>query len=122
VSARIGYEDGDLESARQYGRDAFAAAIGTRDMPVVAVVGVTLAEIVAASGDADEAATMLGAAARLRGADDPTSREIADLTARLRDTLGGERFAERYAAGKALDRDAAIERLTPSDQPYARRL
>jgi predicted ATPase/DNA-binding SARP family transcriptional activator len=114
VSARIGFEDGDLESATQFGRDAFAAAIGTRDMPVVATVGVTLAEIVAASGAADDAAVMLGAAARLRGADDPTSRDIADLTVRLRETLGDERFASQYAAGKALDRDAAIEHLTPS--------
>jgi hypothetical protein len=57
---------------------------------------------------------MLGAAARLRGADDPTSREIADLTEQLRATLGDPTFEQRYQQGKALDRDAATERLRPA--------
>ncbi|HZC72300.1 MAG TPA: BTAD domain-containing putative transcriptional regulator [Jatrophihabitans sp.] len=115
IGARISYDDGDLEAARQLGRDGFDAAIGTRDMPIVAAVGVMLAEIVTAAGDPDGAAVMLGAAARLRGADDPTSRDIAKLTERLRAALGDARFADCYAQGKALDRDAAIERLTPPD-------
>jgi hypothetical protein len=82
-------------------------------MPVVAAVGVSLAEVTAASGDPAQAAVMLGAAARLRGADDPTACEIVRLTERLRGELGHERFDQLYADGKALDREAAIERLTP---------
>jgi tetratricopeptide (TPR) repeat protein len=115
VGARIGFEDRDLERATQLGHAAFDAAVGTRDMPIVAAVGVMLAELVATAGDPDGAAVMLGAAARMRGADDPTGRDIATLTARLRAAIGAERFDECYAMGKALDRDAAIERLTPAD-------
>jgi tetratricopeptide (TPR) repeat protein len=115
IGARISFEDGDLEAARQLGREAFDSALGTRDMPIVAAVGVTLAEIVTAAGDPAGAAVMLGAAARLRGADDPTARDIATLSARLRAALGDARFDECYAQGKALDREAAIERLTPPD-------
>ena len=114
VGARIGFEDGDVTDARALAAESFAAAVGTRDMPVIASVGVTLAEIVATSGDAAGAAVMLGAAARLRGADDLTAREIAELADLLRGELGTEGFAERYAEGKALDRNAAIERLDPT--------
>ncbi len=117
IGARISFEDGDIDAARQLGREAFDAATRTRDMPIVAAVGVTLAEVVAAAGDADGAAVMLGAAARLRGADDPTACDIAVLAARVRDTLGAARYEERYARGKALDREAAIERLMPPDAP-----
>jgi hypothetical protein len=55
---------------------------------------------------------MLGAAAALRGSDDATARDIATLTERLRGALGAARFADYYGRGKALERDAAIERLT----------
>jgi tetratricopeptide (TPR) repeat protein len=114
VSARIAHEDGQADSAAAFGRDAFTAAVGTRDLPVLAAVGVALAQIIAVEGDPAVAAQMLGAAARLRGADDPTAREIADLTTALRTTLGPTGFEQHYNAGKALHRDAAIERLRPS--------
>jgi predicted ATPase/DNA-binding SARP family transcriptional activator len=113
VSARISFEDGDLEAARSHVRDAFTAALGTRDMPIVGAIGVTIAEIAARSGDPDEAAVLLGAAARMRGADDPTAREIAVLTDQLRAAVGADRFAKKYGEGKALDREAAIQRLSP---------
>jgi ATP/maltotriose-dependent transcriptional regulator MalT len=113
VSARTAIDEDGLEKARDFAREAFTAAVGTRDMPVVAMVGVALADLTAAAGDLAGAATMLGAAARLRGADDPTACEIARLTERLDAELGAERFTELYAQGKALDRDAAIERLNP---------
>jgi predicted ATPase len=114
VGARISHDDGELETARQLGRDAFDAALDTRDMPIVAAVGVTLAQIAAAAGDTAAAAAMLGAAARVRGADDPSARDIAVLTEKLRESLGQDVFDASYAAGKALDRDAAIERLRPA--------
>jgi hypothetical protein len=114
VSARIATEDGELDDADRFAHDAFTAAQGTRDMPIVAAVGVTIAEIVASRGRPDTAAEMLGAAAALRGADDGTAREISALRARLTEALGADEFAARYAAGKALDREAAIERLAPA--------
>jgi tetratricopeptide (TPR) repeat protein len=113
VSSRIAFDDDELETAREFARESFAAAVGTHDMPIVAAVGITLAELTAAAGDPAEAAVMLGAAARVRGADDPTACEIVRLTEELTRALGAARFAELFATGKALDRDAAIERLSP---------
>jgi predicted ATPase/DNA-binding SARP family transcriptional activator len=114
VGARVAFEDGELAEARDRAAESFTAAVGTRDMPVIASVGVTLAELAARSGEPAAAAMMLGAAARLRGADDATAPDIADLTDLIRAELGGPRFAELYAQGKALDRPAAIERLDPA--------
>jgi hypothetical protein len=55
---------------------------------------------------------LCGAAARLRGAEDPTSPLVAELTAGLRDRLGPE-FDTLYAEGRAMDADAATARLDP---------
>jgi hypothetical protein len=117
VGARIGFEDGDVAEAQRLAGESFTAAAGTRDMPVIASVGVTLADIAARSGDAPGAAVMLGAAARLRGADDRTARDVAELTDLLRVELGADQFTALYTQGKALDRTAAIERLDPSGGP-----
>ena len=112
-SLRIAVDDGELATAATVAREAMAAAIGTRDLPIVASVGVALAELAAAGGDHVRAAGLLGAAACVRGADDPTAREIVRLSGVLRAELGTARYAALYAESKALDRDAAIERLAP---------
>lgn len=62
----------------------------------------------------EAAAEILGAAARLRGAEDPTHAEIARITRLLRDQLGEGRFAELFAQGRELDRDGAIARIDPA--------
>lgn len=112
VGARIAQEAGDIDGAWEHARGSFAAARGTRDLPIVAAVSVGIASLVSRT-DPSAAAEMLGAAARVRGADDPTDRDIVVLSERLRGELGAERFAELYARGKSLDRPQAIERLTP---------
>ncbi|MBN9620097.1 MAG: hypothetical protein J0H43_10270, partial [Actinobacteria bacterium] len=112
VGARLAYEDGDLDQAWEYARGSFEAARGTRDLPIMAAVSVGVAELVSGT-DPARAAMMLGAAARLRGADDPTDRDISALGATLADQLGAERFAQLYAEGKSLDQQQAIERLAP---------
>jgi hypothetical protein len=108
LSARVAGDDGDVADASRLVRQAYEVAVGTRDMPIVATVGVALADL---ADDPAEAAVLLGAAARLRGADDRTAVEIARVTSDLVAVLGDERFATLYADGKALERDAAIERL-----------
>ena len=59
------------------------------------------------------AAEILGAAARLRGAEDATHPEVARLTVELRDALGDAGFADAFGRGRALDRDDALSRLDP---------
>ncbi len=113
ASVRMHVEDGDFATAVDVAAEAYRAGVGTRDMPLLASVGVAISALRAELGDALGAAVTLGASARLRGAEDPTSPDIARVTATLRDRLGEARLAHAHAAGCALDRDAAIERLAP---------
>jgi hypothetical protein len=93
--------------------------VGTDDLPVVALVGLSVAAVAGHDGAPVDAAEILGAAARLRGSPDRTSPEVVALTARLRDELGDAAFEAAFAAGRALDREAALARLDPAG--YARR-
>ena len=114
LSARLAFGDGDQTRAFDLARQAYEAALATRDLPVTAHVGVVLADIAGQSGMHESAARVLGAAARLRGADDATSADISRQVAELRGVLG-ERFDELYEYGKSLDRDAALKQLDPAE-------
>jgi predicted ATPase/DNA-binding SARP family transcriptional activator len=107
-------EDGDLDAARQHLEIAYPAAVATADQPIVALVGVAFAAFASRAGDATAAAEILGAAARLRGAEDRTDPAIARLTAHLRETLGDEAYEAAFGAGRWQDRDAALRRLDPA--------
>jgi predicted ATPase/DNA-binding SARP family transcriptional activator len=109
--------DGDLPIARERLRHAYETALGTQDMPLLANVGVRVAELHDRLGDPAAGAVVLGASAQLRGADDRTSLEVIAATERLTERLGAACFTEQYERGKALDRPAAIERLTPPAAP-----
>jgi predicted ATPase len=111
--ARLLLLDGEVDAAVAVAADAYECGVGTKDLPVLANVGVALAEVATACGDHERAARVLGAATRLRGADDPTSPDIAGLIATLRDSLGSKAFETAYATGAALDRTTAIAALAP---------
>jgi predicted ATPase/DNA-binding SARP family transcriptional activator len=116
AQATIGFvwlEDGDLDAAETALLAAHAAAAGSHDMPIVATVGLVVACLAERRGRSIDAAEMLGAAARLRGADDETNQEIARLAERLRAALGPDAFEAAYARGRETARDAAIARLHP---------
>ncbi len=108
TSADAALRDGDTDLARTILERALAAALGTDDMPIVANVAVAIAELTADEGDAELAARRLGAAATLRGADDPTALDISRLTARLTQALGEAGFARSYREGRGLDREGAL--------------
>jgi ATP/maltotriose-dependent transcriptional regulator MalT len=114
VAAKQDLIDDRLDVARQRLDTAYESAIGTKDMPIVALVGLAVADLARCLGRADDGAEMMGAAARLRGADDPTQLDIRRLTAALRETLGDERFEDDYARGRALDQPGTMARLAPS--------
>ncbi|RZU54359.1 putative ATPase [Krasilnikovia cinnamomea] len=82
---------------------AYPAAVASRDMPIVAMVAVVAAELADLQGRHADAAALLGAAARLRGAHDRTDLRVAELTRRGRAALGEEAFTAGYAGGWALD-------------------
>src|SRR5215475_4904332 len=105
VAGKQELADGNPDRAREHLQPAYEAALGTKDMPILAAVGVAVADLALSDGHVADAAQMLGAAARLRGAADVTDLDIRRITAALRAALGGV-FDKAYAAGQALDRDA----------------
>ena len=86
-----------------------------QDMPLLAQASGTAAELALALGQPERAAELLGASAVVRGADDPTDPMAVKLAPLLRAALGDDRYERRLrAAGKALGRAEAIERLDPA--------
>lgn len=105
---------GDDPGAEEALDRAYAMAVGSRDMPVVAMVAVPVAGLAALRGRFADAAVLLGAAARLRGAHDPTNPQVSGLSGRGRAELGAERFATAYESGWRLDTAAALARVDPA--------
>ncbi|MEV8363600.1 BTAD domain-containing putative transcriptional regulator [Streptomyces niveus] len=114
VRASLCLELGDPAGAARSLTTAYAAALATRDVPILAVVAVTTAALAEAYGRPHESAVLLGAAARLRGAHDPTDPQVRELTARGRAALGEEAFAAAYGTGRRLDRGAATAEVDPA--------
>jgi hypothetical protein len=88
-------------------------------MPLVATVGVVVSAVAVHRELPVPAAEILGAAARLRGAEDRTHPEVAKLTAELREELGDAGFTKAFERGRALDRDGAMDRLDPQRVEHA---
>jgi hypothetical protein len=118
----VALEDGDAAAAERLLVDAYAAALGTTDMPIVAAVGVVVAQFAERQGHLADAAELLGAAAVVRGAEDVGDPEIAALMQRLRAALGDAELEAAYARGRETPRDAALARLQPAslDAPAVR--
>ncbi|WP_344407617.1 ATP-binding protein, partial [Dactylosporangium fulvum] len=105
---------GDAARAEQALVTAYAAAVETRDMPILAIVAVVAGGLADLAGRHRDAAVLLGAAARLRGSDDRTDLQVAELTRRTVAAIGEKDFAEAYASGWALDASAALARVDPA--------
>jgi ATP/maltotriose-dependent transcriptional regulator MalT len=114
TGARIAIAHHDLRTAREQAVRAYRAAVGAEDRPLLAQASGTTAELALALGQPGPAAEMLGAGAVVRGTDDPTDPAAVQLVPLLRAALGDERYEACYAAGRALARPAAIERLDPA--------
>jgi ATP/maltotriose-dependent transcriptional regulator MalT len=112
-AAKIDLDTGDLPAARAHLDEAYDVAVKTKDMSVVAMVGVAVAMLAAAEGHPGAAAEILGATAQVRGADDATHLDMVALDARLGGLAAGPHAAS-YAAGKALPREDALARLDPA--------
>ena len=116
VDATVLMAGGDLDGGERRVAEAFERGVATTDMPLVATVGVVAANAVARRGRAAEAAEMLGAAEVLRGAEDATNPDVADLVARLAEALGEDALAAARARGRALSREDALARLDPASR------
>jgi predicted ATPase/DNA-binding SARP family transcriptional activator len=114
TGALIAIADRDLPTAREQAVRSYRAAVGAEDRPLLAQASGTTAELALALGQPERAAELLGAGAVVRGADDPTEPTVLQLAPLLRAALGDDRYQDCYAAGRALARQAAIERLDPA--------
>jgi ATP/maltotriose-dependent transcriptional regulator MalT len=116
MSARlVAEEDGELARARELLEEAYAAVLKARDLPIAGRVGEVNAVLAVHHGRPALAAELLGAAIRLRGAEDASNLGTAALLDRLREELGEEALRRGIEAGRALDRDAALARLDPAN-------
>ncbi len=89
--------------------EAVDLALGTHDMPIVAMVAVAVARWRLQEGDTAGAARVLGTAANLRGAEDPTEPEVQRVRAALEPTVPGPRSPLRRRPDQ--DREAAVADL-----------
>ena len=105
---------GDLPGADKALREAYAAALATRELPVLSPVAVNAAALAETRGRQHESAVLLGAAARLRGAHDHTDPQVRELTRRGQAALGGQEFAAAYAKGWELDAQTAMTTADPA--------
>jgi hypothetical protein len=110
----IAVEDGDLPLARERAATAYEEATASKDMPLVAMVGGSLASLAHALGHSERAAEMLGACAVVRGGEDATDLTATMLSPRLRDALGPEGYARAYERGKTISRAEALTLLDPA--------
>lgn len=104
---------GDFTQARQALATAYPIAMITEDQPVISTVGEAVAGWAARSGHPEQAAEMLGAAARLRGAQDVNDPTIAAARAVAREALGDKEFTVAFERGRAMSRRQAFARIDP---------
>ena len=104
---------GELEEAFEHLAMAWELALGSHDMPVVAIIGVKLAELVLASGQPALALRLLGASDSVRGAPDLSEPRAAKLISAARKAGGrdAEGAESELAAGRATPRKDAIALL-----------
>ncbi|KOX21805.1 SARP family transcriptional regulator [Saccharothrix sp. NRRL B-16348] len=105
---------GDAEGADVALARAYAAALKSRDLPIMALVAVAGAELAELRGRHRDVARLLGAAARLRGAHDRTDRRIRALVTSGRTALGEDVFAAAYQDGWRLDGKTASLQVAPA--------
>ncbi|MEU8664786.1 ATP-binding protein, partial [Actinoplanes philippinensis] len=97
VRASLAVRMNDLDTAEKALAVAYPAAVQTQDMPILALVAVAAGGLAVRRGLPREAAALLGAAARLRGAHDHTALDVITVATQVRAALGEEGFGEAYA-------------------------
>ncbi|MEV6635710.1 BTAD domain-containing putative transcriptional regulator [Actinoplanes sp. NPDC051470] len=114
VKAWVRVKQGDGPGAQAALIRAYAAAVESRDMPILAMVTVTAAALADLYGQHREVALLLGAASRLRGAHDRTDPHIAELIGRSRAALGEAAYSAAYTQGWEQDGKTASAQVDPA--------
>jgi predicted ATPase/DNA-binding SARP family transcriptional activator len=114
IHANLAYIDmaeGDLDTAGAELRVAWDLALGSRDMPIVGVVGICVAGLSLLRGDPELAAESLGAATAVRGGEDVGDPDLRRLREKVRAALGDAAFEAAWQRGHDRDRQAAMALL-----------
>jgi ATP/maltotriose-dependent transcriptional regulator MalT len=114
-ASKVSLDNGEFESAAEQLTEAYRYACGTKDMPILAIVGVARALYLAKTDRFVDSAKALGAAARLRGSADPTQPAISSLSTTLRAQLGDAVFDTAFESGRDLEVAAARTFLDPAE-------
>ena len=114
VRAWVNMLSGDPAGAEEALVRAYAAAVESHDMPILAMVAVTAAGLADVHGKPGETARLLGAAARLRGTHDHTDLQVRELSRRSRAVLGDDGFSTAYGMGWELDGKTALAETDPA--------
>ncbi|MBE1487889.1 hypothetical protein [Plantactinospora soyae] len=99
---------GDLDAAARHLGQAYALAVTMPDLPMVAMVGVGVADLLRHSGRPERAARILGAAHALSGGPSARNPDVLRLTRDLPALLGPDDYRTAYDGGRRLGRDAAL--------------
>jgi hypothetical protein len=100
LGAKVDLVAGDVDAARERLVEGYRVGVATKDMPVVAGVGVGVAMFAAALERPLDAAEIVGAAARLRGADDRSFPDLIALRANVVTQVGPPTFESAYSRGR----------------------
>ncbi|MCK2219446.1 AfsR/SARP family transcriptional regulator [Actinomadura sp. ATCC 31491] len=115
--AHLAMERGTPEAAAGHLVAAVELTLQARDMPVLARVAVAAAGLRDALGEPERAATLAGAAERLRGAPDVGNPDVVRLVSRLRESLGEAGYAAAFARGHALPPAEALSLVRAATTP-----
>ncbi|MET9625858.1 BTAD domain-containing putative transcriptional regulator [Lentzea sp. NPDC006480] len=108
VLTGLGWAAGTGQDAARHHRVALEMALRGGNRPAAAGAVDGLAGAALLTGAADRAATLLGAAASLRGAELVADHDVAAVAAEAAGLLGAERYGELYRRGRELTAEEAL--------------
>jgi predicted ATPase/DNA-binding SARP family transcriptional activator len=111
AKASIALATGDLAEAAVVLADVLAVSESVADMAAIASIGERIAVLVAHRGDDLAAATLLGAAAGIRGMVDQGEPNVRALVAELAESLGPDGYRTAFDSGFGYDRERAVTEL-----------
>jgi tetratricopeptide (TPR) repeat protein len=104
---------GDLDAARTRHAAALAKAVASRDAPVIGLILLGVADLAVRTGDPALGATLLGAAAEIRGVPFADHPDAVRLRADARAALGDPAFTEAHERGHAAGTSSVQELAAP---------
>jgi tetratricopeptide (TPR) repeat protein len=110
INSQLGFLhvlEGDLSAALTRHTEALRLALFVHDAPIIGQTLVGFADLALRSGDAEKAATLLGAAIAVRGIEDKSMPDPPRIEREARAAIDDARFEEAFAIGRAMNAESA---------------